>query len=517
MRMAECTQPEFVNTLREHAPAFQEATRDLSEEHIVGYLRTKLAKTWLQISDSKGERVAPRALRSFLRTQFGANVRLPGDTLEDEFVSQGLRFLYYKGVSPTGNRNEASWGASAAATTGTTSKWRKLRQTLQRATRAGDSADQSSDDRGQERGGRFLVNAKPLLNTVSLNQRNNGSPVKYWSRALSKYEMQSIQNMLLHTEWAERDDGEDIFVRDMVQQSVAVDAVHINAVIAEIRPDIHVVTLETVRAPALVDLVTHRKDRGSASGIDNTGNVRIWPAEEWLAILAQLECDALRGLDILEIGAGYSGLASGSIAVKGFARSVTATDGNVEAAANLRRLVAFLRLRQELACNPCVSRCILSTDILPWKCECAPHGYVHTTGHVTTEGKKVSYEQPRPQHFDLIVCADCLFFEDFHEHLCSLLYHYLRKQRDSVAKPQAWLLAPSRGGSRERFIKRVSEFQPHCQCRSGYEKFPFSVGCEELEDVLHHHGVLEAYKSLLEYCSDDPLQVVKIEWSQAQV
>ena len=59
-------------------------------------------------------------------------------------------------------------------------------------------------------------------------------------------------------------------------------------------------------ALSLKDLVSHRADDGC--GVDNTGNVRLWPCEELLAWLALTQLhDAVVGRCVVELGAGMCG------------------------------------------------------------------------------------------------------------------------------------------------------------------------------------------------------------------
>ena len=44
------------------------------------------------------------------------------------------------------------------------------------------------------------------------------------------------------------------------------------------------------------------------SEIDNTGNVRVWPAEEFLAVWALKNSEMWRDKTVCELGAGKSGL-----------------------------------------------------------------------------------------------------------------------------------------------------------------------------------------------------------------
>ncbi|CAN0466785.1 unnamed protein product, partial [Ascophyllum nodosum] len=76
-------------------------------------------------------------------------------------------------------------------------------------------------------------------------------------------------------------------------------------------------------------------------GVDNTGNVRVWPSEQVLlhALLTGPLAPSLRGARVLELGAGKCGLAGLGVAVGSEAAEVVITDGNPDAVENLQACV----------------------------------------------------------------------------------------------------------------------------------------------------------------------------------
>jgi predicted nicotinamide N-methyase len=60
--------------------------------------------------------------------------------------------------------------------------------------------------------------------------------------------------------------------------------------------------------------------------VDHTGNVRVWPSEEFLAAWVLLTSESFEGQSILELGAGCAGLAGFALASKGY--KVIISDGN---------------------------------------------------------------------------------------------------------------------------------------------------------------------------------------------
>lgn len=154
----------------------------------------------------------------------------------------------------------------------------------------------------------------------------------------------------------------------------------------------------------VTELASHQ-----SHGVDNTGNVCIWPSEEVLAYLVTQNPDLIRDKTVLELGAGMTGLAGMCCSLVG-ARKVVITDGNPDC---VERLKECIEMNKET----------LGTDIqaslLVWNSE--DHGLIERFGH----------------KFDLIISADCLFFTTFHDDLIhvveSLLAPNVRTISDKIA------------------------------------------------------------------------------------
>uniref|UniRef100_A0A0M3I3L4 Calmodulin-lysine N-methyltransferase n=1 Tax=Ascaris lumbricoides TaxID=6252 RepID=A0A0M3I3L4_ASCLU len=126
-------------------------------------------------------------------------------------------------------------------------------------------------------------------------------------------------------------------------------------------------------------------------GYDNTGNVRLWPAEECLAQYLLLNDAVCRGKRVLELGAGMTGLA-GLMALTSGAKSVCLTDGNERSVENLRMIIERNGLKGSVRCA-----------VLNW-----------------AEGRLA-------EGFDLILCADCLFYTNSHEALLGCIHAHLQQ------------------------------------------------------------------------------------------
>ncbi|KHN85565.1 Calmodulin-lysine N-methyltransferase [Toxocara canis] len=150
-------------------------------------------------------------------------------------------------------------------------------------------------------------------------------------------------------------------------------------------------------------------------GYDNTGNVRLWPSEECLAEYLLLNEEICRDKRVLELGAGMTGLA-GLMALTAGAKTIYLTDGNERSVENLQMIVEKNSLNLGVKCA-----------ILEWA------------------GERLS------EKFDLVICADCLFFTNSHEALLGCIHAHL------VDGGTAYLMAPSRRGTAMQFLNQIYE------------------------------------------------------------
>ena len=124
-----------------------------------------------------------------------------------------------------------------------------------------------------------------------------------------------------------------------------------------------------------------------SSGVDNTGNVCLWPAEEVLAwyCCRGAASDAARwaGKRVLELGAGVGVAAFLLARAQPGIDSLLVTDGNPLVAETLAHNVAALGDERVAARE------------LRWD-------------------RSASFDDVGPRSFDVILGADCLFFRDYH-------------------------------------------------------------------------------------------------------
>ena len=198
-------------------------------------------------------------------------------------------------------------------------------------------------------------------------------------------------------------------------------------------------------------------------GIDNTGNVRVWEAEQMLLyhLVKQVRSGdlSLAGKSILELGGGMTGLCGLGLAQfcrhQGIPVEIAVTDGHPDCVRNQKVCLAMnasIELRGmafgELA-GKTFHSAFASSSLLRW-----------SLGDKHGDLERIFLQQNRGKRgFDFILAADCLFFRDFHDDLVWLLDNALDK-----VNGVAYLLQPRRGDSMQMFLtKAEGDFQVQVQ------------------------------------------------------
>lgn len=151
-------------------------------------------------------------------------------------------------------------------------------------------------------------------------------------------------------------------------------------------------------------------------GFNNTGNVCVWPAEEVMAYYVWKHREEIcANRRVVELGAGMTGLA-GLFAAGGGAKSTLLTDGNEKSVRNLDLIVAQGKSYTNVSARRL--RWDVSADI---------------------DGLEAS--------FDVILAADCLFFDEYRLPLLHTIVSLLSS--DGVA----YIFAPSRSGTLDKFAQ----------------------------------------------------------------
>lgn len=273
---------------------------------------------------------------------------------------------------------------------------------------------------------------------------------------------------------------------------------------------------------SLADLVSHRQEE---AGVDNTGNVAVWPAEQVLAHCLLASAPALgraRGT-LLELGGGstcMAGVAAAHCAaLSGW--QVVATDGNAKAVGCAQGVW------QALETAPPPAKLLI--DVLQWQ------GIWEAADLAVQGGPGDSPARlPLAGAVDLVVAADCLFFEHVHEHLLSTCSAAMRRCSSAEGsagagqpfrvpcvslaalasqvqhEPQAWLIAPQRGGSCDRFVEKAV-----CPAAN---RGAFDVICAAQFDTALSTAVSAAAEKDVQFSADlhQPLLVVLVRAGRGQ-
>ncbi|KYQ51676.1 Calmodulin-lysine N-methyltransferase [Trachymyrmex zeteki] len=192
-------------------------------------------------------------------------------------------------------------------------------------------------------------------------------------------------------------------------------------------------------------------------GFNNTGNVCVWPSEECLAYYLLRNHGLCRNRNVLELGGGMSCLAGVLAAKYCNPSTVTLTDGNVTSVDNVRCIVA----RNDMT---------------------------HLT-RTTDENTRLPSGL-----YDVILSADCLFFDDARLDLVETIYGWLTD--DGVAL----VMAPRRGTTFQKFAEASIKRGFIARQTERYDDMVWSRHLELLENSpeycpdLHYPVLLELTK-----------------------
>jgi len=166
-------------------------------------------------------------------------------------------------------------------------------------------------------------------------------------------------------------------------------------------------------------------------GFNNTGNVCVWPSEESLAVYCLNNKHLFQGSRVLELGGGMTCLAGALLAVSDFSphqspRVIHLTDGNSASVANLEHIVD----RIKAGAGDKKSNC---DELKAFEYRWDVRG---------------SHEE----QYDVIICADCLFFKETSASLAQSIYRML------LPDGTALIVAPNREGTLGYFKNLAMEY-----------------------------------------------------------
>ncbi|XP_066598154.1 calmodulin-lysine N-methyltransferase [Prorops nasuta] len=173
-------------------------------------------------------------------------------------------------------------------------------------------------------------------------------------------------------------------------------------------------------------------------GFNNTGNVCVWPSEECLAYYLLKNPRICKEKRVLELGGGMSCLA-GLFAAKYCDPSfVTLTDGNVTSVDNVRCIVLRNNMSDLVRCG--VVQWARAARALRLA---ALNDNRNQSWMTKREWECIIYNDL----YDVILCADCLFFDETRLDLVETIYGWL------ADNGVALILAPRRGTTFDKFAE----------------------------------------------------------------
>lgn len=173
-------------------------------------------------------------------------------------------------------------------------------------------------------------------------------------------------------------------------------------------------------------------------GFNNTGNVCVWPSEECLAYYLLRNRSLCRNRSVLELGGGMSCLAGVLAAKYCNPSAVTLTDGNVTSVDNVRCIVTRNDMTDLVECG-----------VVQWARAAKALRQAAVNGNrVKTRTADDDEDARLPSSlYDVILSADCLFFDDARLDLVETIYGWLAD--DGVAL----VMAPRRGTTFQKFAE----------------------------------------------------------------
>ncbi|XP_023288400.1 calmodulin-lysine N-methyltransferase [Orussus abietinus] len=220
-------------------------------------------------------------------------------------------------------------------------------------------------------------------------------------------------------------------------------------------------------------------------GFNNTGNVCVWPSEECLAYYLLKNEWICRNKMVLELGGGMSCLAGIFAAKYCNPSGVALTDGNVTSVDNTRCIVARNNMADFVKCGVVqwarAARALRQTEYSDKSAQC----WTTESGDESrrTEGL-----------YNVILSADCLFFDDTRIDLVETIYGWL--DDDGIAL----VMAPKRGTTFQKFTEAAIKRGFIVKIKERYDSEVWSCHLDQLVNNpeyapdLHYPVLMELTK-----------------------